>query len=214
MENLEIYERVRAVPDDAKKEITAGRLKGMTDINPMWRIKKLTELFGPVGKGWKYVIKKKEIIDGAGGVKCAFVDIDLFVKYDGKEWSDGIEGTGGSSFIANEQKGPYTNDECFKMALTDALSVSCKAIGIGADVYWKEKDKYDNPEEAPQKEKKTSQSKKQLTPREQLIYTLQKKGMDVCSYGIEHKLKKDTPDEVYLQHIKKLNETKKQVDNP
>ena len=43
MENLGIYERVRQVPEAAKRSIQAGRLKGKTDINPMWRIKALTE---------------------------------------------------------------------------------------------------------------------------------------------------------------------------
>ena len=51
-DNLSIYERVRSVPTEAKKAIEAGRLKGKSDINPMWRIKKLTEDFGPVGFGW------------------------------------------------------------------------------------------------------------------------------------------------------------------
>ena len=50
--NLSIYERMRSVPAEAKKAIEAGRLKGKSDINPMWRIKKLTAVFGPVGFGW------------------------------------------------------------------------------------------------------------------------------------------------------------------
>lgn len=53
-DNMRIYNAVREVPKEAQKPITAGRLKGMTDINPMWRIKKLTELFGPCGVGWCY----------------------------------------------------------------------------------------------------------------------------------------------------------------
>lgn len=33
------------------------------------------------------------------------------------------------------------------MALTDAISVACKALGFGADVYWDaDKSKYDKPE--------------------------------------------------------------------
>lgn len=135
MNNLDIYNAVSAVPKEAKKNITGGRLNGMTDINPMWRIKVLTEQFGVCGFGWKYVITDKRIVDGANGVKCAFVDIDLFVKIDDK-WSDAIQGTGGSSFISAERSGMYTSDECFKMALTDAISVACKALGVGADVYW------------------------------------------------------------------------------
>ena len=133
--NMEIYELMRKVPNEAQKKITGGRLNGMTDIKPMWRIEKLTEVFGPAGIGWKAPIKNKEIIEGANGEKIAIVDIDLYVKYKG-EWSEPIEGTGGSSFIAKEKAGLYTSDECFKMAYTDALSVACKALGMGADIYW------------------------------------------------------------------------------
>ena len=135
MDNLEIYNKLREVPSEAQRKITGGRLNGMTDIKPMWRIEKLTEIFGMCGFGWKTIIKNKEIIEGANNEKIAIVDIDLYVKVDG-EWSDAIEGTGGSSFIANEQKGLYTSDECFKMAYTDALSVACKSLGMGANVYW------------------------------------------------------------------------------
>ena len=44
MENLEIYNKIKSVPKEAKKTITGGRLSGMTDIKPMWRIEKLTEM--------------------------------------------------------------------------------------------------------------------------------------------------------------------------
>ena len=146
MDNLTIYNEVRNVPDSAKRRIEAGRLKGKTDINPMWRIKALTEKFGPCGFGWKYVITDKRLEQGANGEVAAFLDIDLFVKADGV-WSDAIPGTGGSAFVAKEKNGLYTSDECFKMALTDAISVACKALGFGADVYWDaDRSKYDKPE--------------------------------------------------------------------
>lgn len=135
MDNLKLYNVVATVPDEAKKTITAGRIKGMTDINPMWRIKTLTEQFGVCGFGWKYTITDKRIMEGADGTVCAFVDIDLFVKINDK-WSEAIQGTGGSQFVSIEKNGKYTNDECFKMALTDAISVACKSLGIGANVYW------------------------------------------------------------------------------
>ena len=146
MENLEIYNKIKEVPKEAKKTITGGRLSGMTDIKPMWRIEKLTEMFGVCGFGWKAPITNKEIIEGANGEKIAIVDIELFVKIDNK-WSEGITGTGGSSFIAKEKQGLYTSDECFKMAYTDALSVACKSLGMGADVYWGDS-KYDTRKEA------------------------------------------------------------------
>lgn len=142
-ENLRIYEKVRAVPDKAKKKITGSRLNGMTDINPMWRIKTLTEQFGPCGIGWYPVERRKWLEQGADGEVVAFVDIDLFVKIDGA-WSAAIPGTGGSKFVAKEKGGLYTDDEAYKKAYTDAISVACKALGIGADVYWeKDASKYD-----------------------------------------------------------------------
>ena len=135
MENLELYDKVRTAPDNAKREIKAGRLKGKTDINPMWRIKVLTELFGPCGIGWKYIIKREWLEPGANGEVAAFVDIDLFYKANG-EWSEAVPATGGSMLVTSETKGLYTSDECFKMALTDAISVAAKALGVAADVYW------------------------------------------------------------------------------
>lgn len=133
--NMTLYNKVRAVPQEAQKTIGGGRLKGMTDINPMWRIQTLTENFGVVGVGWKYEIVEKKITEGADGCMCAFVDINLYLKIDG-EWSEAIPGTGGSMFVSAENSRLHTNDECFKMALTDALSVACKALGVGADIYW------------------------------------------------------------------------------
>lgn len=200
MENLEIYNKVRSVPKEAQKTITAGRIKGMTDINPMWRIKTLTETFGMVGVGWKYTITDKRIVDGADGVSCAFVDVDLFVKTDG-EWSEAIQGTGGSQFVSVERNGKYTNDECFKMALTDALSVACKALGIGADVYWAAgRTKYDT---EPQTENQQP-TRKQATPREQLIAKLKEKGIDVTAYAKEHNLSTHTTAEEFTKLLAEL----------
>nr|DAY65482.1 MAG TPA: Rad52/22 family double-strand break repair protein [Caudoviricetes sp.] len=134
MENLRIYEQCRSVPETAKKEINGGRLNGKTDINPMWRIKILTEQFGPIGIGWYYkkISEKKEVV---GEETAVFVDIELYIKADG-EWSKPIFGTGGSMLASKEKSGIYVSDECYKMATTDAISVACKQLGIGADVYW------------------------------------------------------------------------------
>ena len=134
MENMEIYNRVRQVPDEAKKAISAGRLKGMTDINPMWRIKKLTEEFGPCGIGWWTKVTDRWT-ETVGDETCAFVDLELYIKV-GDEWSKPITGSGGSKLATKERSGIYVSDECYKMAETDALSVACKKLGIGADVYF------------------------------------------------------------------------------
>lgn len=143
MSNLELYNRVAAVPQEAQKKITGGRLKDMTNINPMWRIKKLTEEFGVCGFGWKTEVVRSWKDEGANGVVIVNVEIKLYVKMNG-EWSEGITGIGGSTLVAKEAGGLFTDDECYKKALTDALSVACKALGIGADIYWQnDPTKYD-----------------------------------------------------------------------
>lgn len=142
MDNLSIYNKYRTVPKEAQKNIGGGRMKGMTDINPMWRLKSLTEQFGPCGIGWYYTPVRKWI-EQCGDEVAAFVDIELFIKVNG-EWSMPISGTGGSMFRAKEKSGLYVSDECFKMATTDAISVACKQLGFGADIYWQgDKSKYD-----------------------------------------------------------------------
>lgn len=144
MGNLDIYNNVRAVQEDAKRKIQGGRLNGKTDINPMWRIKKLTEQFGPCGVGWYIKVTDKRL-ETYGDEIAAFVDIELYVKVDG-EWSQPIFGTGGNMFAEKEKNGIHVSDEAYKMAVTDAISVACKMLGVGADVYWNaDKTKYTAP---------------------------------------------------------------------
>lgn len=138
MGNMDIYNAVSAVPDSAQKRITGGRLNGMTDINPMWRIRALTELFGPCGIGWKYKIVREWLETASTGEVGAFVDIELQYRITpDADWSEPIPGTGGSKFVASEKGNNLrASDECYKMALTDAISVACKVLGFGADIYW------------------------------------------------------------------------------
>ena len=172
MSNLELWEKVRTCPKEAQKEIKGGRLSGMTDINPVWRMKTLTEQFGPCGMGWYYEVTDKWMEISEDGQRAVFVQINLYIKAkdfnksDIGEWSKPIVGVGGSMFIAKEKSGPYTSDEAYKMALTDAISVSCKALGIAADVYWsKDNTKYvkaEEPKEVPKAEAITEADKKEM----------------------------------------------------
>ncbi len=132
--NLSIFNKVRKVPDNALKQINAGRLKGMSDVNPVWRILAMTNTFGICGVGWKYVIVRQWTETYGNEIK-GFCNINMFIKVDG-EWSDAIPGTGGASFVAMERNGAYVSDEVYKMALTDALSVAMKSLGVAADVYF------------------------------------------------------------------------------
>lgn len=136
-ENMELYQIFRKCPLEAQKPITAGRLKGKTDINPMWRLKALTEAFGPCGIGWTLKIVRTWIESSGidSDEKTANIEIELRYKYK-DQWSEPIPGIGGSMFVEMESKGLHVEDECFKKAYTDAISVACKALGIAADIYF------------------------------------------------------------------------------
>ena len=135
METMKIYEALRNVPKEAQKSFNNGRFSG-TDINPMWRIKKLTEEFGACGFGWYYDIASREIITSPDGTMCAFVAVKLYVKQ-GDEWSKPIYGEGGNTFATKTKTGyVQTSDEAYKMALTDAVSNATKQLGLGADIWF------------------------------------------------------------------------------
>lgn len=139
MDNLTMYKKYAQPPADALKEFNNGRFKG-TDINPMWRIKVLTEEYGECGFGWYTEVTKMWTEESAGTQEIAvFCEVNLYVKRGG-EWSKPIVGVGGNTFVAARKNGLQASDEAYKMAYTDALGIACKALGIGADVWWKSND--------------------------------------------------------------------------
>lgn len=134
-EDLEIYRSLSQPPKSALKTIGVGDLKGYTDINPQWRYEAMTEKFGLVGFGWKYEIQKLWTEQGARGEVLAFAQVAVFVRNSKKEWSDPIIGIGGSKLINCFNNGMKSNDEGYKMAVTDAFSTSLKMLGVAADIY-------------------------------------------------------------------------------
>lgn len=118
MDKMEIYNSARKAPPEALRKIAAGRLKGKSDINPMWRIKKLTELFGAAGIGWKFDPPVFEEKQGANGEVVVHCFTCLYIRQDEeKPWSAPIPGVGGSLLIAREQGGLRTDDDAYKKSL-------------------------------------------------------------------------------------------------
>lgn len=162
--NLRFYTRGCEVPKDAIKPIASGRLKGKSDVNPMWRMKRLTEIFGPVGFGWRYEIVKQWTEVYGQEIKC-FCNVNLYVRDpETKEWSTPIPGSGGSAIVSVERNGPYVDDDAYKKALTDALSIAMKPLGIAANVWYGpkavagyEESKYEQPAQPQQSQQQPIQ---------------------------------------------------------
>ncbi len=134
----ERYRKLAQPPPQALRPITAGRIKGKTDINPQWRYEAMTEEYGLCGMGWKFEITRRWTETGPDGQVFAFVDLNVYVSAEPTlppTWSEPIPGNGGSMLVKKEKGGLHANDDAFKMATTDALSAALKMIGVGADVY-------------------------------------------------------------------------------
>lgn len=152
--NKEWWDKLKTPDKSALKAIEAGRLKGKTDINPQWRYEVMTEVFGPCGIGWKYTVDRVWQEDAADGQKFAFAAVSLYVAdiCNGHEWSAPIPGYGGSMLLDLERNGMHSNDEAYKMAITDALGTAMKMLGVAADIYRGSYDgsKYSKPESKPE----------------------------------------------------------------
>ncbi len=134
--NLSIWNQLAKPPQNALKKITGGRLVGKTDINPQWRYKIMTDVFGMCGVGWRYTIDRQWTEQGADGVVMAFVNISLYIlDYGVGKWSEAISANGGSKMVDKEKTGFYNNDEAYKMATTDALGTAMKMLGVASEVY-------------------------------------------------------------------------------
>lgn len=131
MDNMKIWNAVKRPPESALKPIVAGRLSGKTDISPQWRLQVMTEQFGQCGEGWGYSIERLWTEPGVDGQVFAFAQLSLWAGDKEKR----IDGIGGSMLVQKEKNGLHCNDEAFKMAVTDALSVAMKALGVAADIY-------------------------------------------------------------------------------
>lgn len=134
MNHLDIWHKVKQVPPQFLKPIGFGKLKGKSDINPQWRLMAMTQAFGQVGHGWTYRIVRTWSEPHPNGSVMCFAEVAVKTKIDG-EWGEEFGGIGGSEIIESNKNGLQSNDDGYKMAVTDALSVAFKAVGVASDIY-------------------------------------------------------------------------------
>ncbi len=135
MSILEICEKLAPVNKDYIREYKrSGGFSG-TEINPQWRFKRMTEVFGPVGKYWGWEIDERWSED-FGAVKVCFAMVSVWYVDDEQRKNENGQ-------VYRSTIGPYiggsdakrTPDEAYKMAITDAIGKCLSVIGLGADVY-------------------------------------------------------------------------------
>ena len=144
-DNGSIWNSWSKTPPEYVKDFTRGGGFRGTSIDPIYRVMKLTEKFGPVGQGWQF-IQEDQWSDGGSGAYCVYVRGHLryrFQEEDGSwsEWYCTMSHTGGT--VADRSP-----DESYKMAETDALGKCCVDLGMCVDIYLgiHEGDKYQRDE--------------------------------------------------------------------
>ena len=130
MSNTAIWDTLgKTDPAHTKGFKRAGGFSG-TAIKPIWMIRRLTELFGPVGMGWGYGKPEFQLVP-AGEELLVYCTLEAWHTTD----SNVFYGVGGDKVITKNKYGLSSDDEAFKKAFTDALGNAFKHLGSGADVH-------------------------------------------------------------------------------
>jgi hypothetical protein len=143
-DNLAIWNKVRNVPPEHLKNFTrGGGFKG-TAIKPMWAIKTMTEIFGPVGDGWGMDKPDFQVVAGHNNEVMVYCTVRVWTaSYPGEKEIHDFYGVGGDKVVgyikANTAKGYperwENDDEAFKKAYTDAIGNALKFLGVAADIH-------------------------------------------------------------------------------
>ena len=141
-ENLALWDRLgKTDPKQTKGFKRAGGFSG-TAVKPIYTTQKMTEEFGPAGKGWGMGEPTFQVVPGHNGEVLVYCTVSLwYAPSDGEVCT--VFGVGGDKIVgyvkANEQYNRperwENDDEAFKKAFTDAIGNAMKHIGMSADVH-------------------------------------------------------------------------------
>ena len=144
--NMKIWETLSKTNPNYTRTAPSSYGKRITTIDPMYQIQMMTDLFGPVGIGWKYKVDYK-YIDG-------LVFAEVTIKYFTDEWHE----YGPVCSVQNlSKKNGNLDDEAPKKAMTDAMTKAFSHLGMSADVFL---GKFDDSKYVEQMKQEFSQPKK------------------------------------------------------
>lgn len=144
MINLSLWDKVQSTdPKYTKQYKGAGGFQG-TAINATYIVKRLTEVYGPVGSGWGYEILEERVDQGGpilnkeGEVVCnaAVHTVKLRLWYHNKgEDRKHVDHYGHTPYIYANKFGVQTELEPAKKSVTDAIKKAASMLGFGSDIH-------------------------------------------------------------------------------
>ena len=126
--NRTIWDKLKTTDPRATKGMNKG-WGNLTTIDAQWQIMRMTEIFGPIGRGWKHENKFTYT------EKLVFAEVTIY-------WLDDK----GTMALTNSY-GPISSvqslyksngkldDEAPKKAMTDAMTKAFSHLGLSADVF-------------------------------------------------------------------------------
>ena len=185
---MKIWETLSKTNPEFTKPLPGYGGKTLTTIDPMYQIQMMTDLFGPVGLGWKYKVDYK-YIDG-------LVFAEVTIKYFTNEWHE----YGPVCSVQNLSKSNNKlDDEAPKKAMTDAMTKAFSHLGMSADVFL---GKFDDSKYVEQMKQEFSQPQPQKIPK-----TNGKRNIELDMQFNMDQIKKDIKkiDDIYLLRLWKKN---------
>ena len=150
--NMEIWNVLNKTNPNFTKPLPGYGGKKLTTIDPMYQIQMMTEIFGPVGKGWKYNVDYKY----QDGLVFAEVCVQYYQDHKWYEY-------GPVCSVQNlSKKNGGLDDEAPKKAMTDAMTKAFSHLGMSADVFL---GKFDDSKYVEQMKQEFSQPQPQEIPK-------------------------------------------------
>lgn len=165
MDNLAIWNSAEKTdPKYTKSFSRSGGFKG-TAINGTYIVRRLTELFGPCGQGWRIIVEDEKYVEGAPLTETCNAIVHVLrgrLEYRVPEqegtsfavtadygekgaptsrvtapavWVATGSQFGQTDFVYKNKNGVQTDEEAPKKSMTDLTSKLAVLVGIGADVH-------------------------------------------------------------------------------
>lgn len=125
-DNMKLWDSVCETDPKTTKHI--NQRGGFTAIDAYSQIQKATEIFGPVGVGWGWHI---EDVKELGGMAV----VDLHFWHGTKDMTGGFGVIGQAALMQGKRGDQYPDNDCFKKAVTDAITKGLSYLGFNADVF-------------------------------------------------------------------------------
>ena len=127
-----IWDQVKKTDPRFTKKVNKG-FGEITTIDPMSQIMKMTEVFGPVGQGWSYIVDYKYFGTDNNQTAIVVAEVEIQHRIDqDKGWNR----YGPVSSVQKlYRKTGALDDEAPKKAMRDAMTKAFSHLGLSADVF-------------------------------------------------------------------------------